>query len=296
MSPAIETMHESASAAPEEIYAYGSAMEEPRRLGDPGGPRLAAYAPEPRQEVPQHGFLDAFQSLLYVITVALFIVTFVAQPFRIPSESMLPTLLVGDFLLVDKQVGPEPGLSPFSPANQVRRGDLIVFHYPVDPALHLVKRVVGMPGDRIHLQDGRVVVNGQTLAEPYAFFKPAAPDTFRDNFPRFSAADPGVDSRWWLQMRTLSQDGDLTIPAGHFFVLGDNRNESEDSRYWGLVSTSAIVGKPFLVYFSLNNPPALGRQMFAAPRRSVAAGGAGAPKADPVPGVVRWSRALHVIR
>ena len=252
-------------------------------------------APHP---VPQHGFLQAFQSLLYVITVALFIITFIAQPFRIPSESMVPTLLVGDFLLVDKQVGPEPALTPFAPANQVHRGDLIVFHYPVDPALHLVKRVVAIPGDRIHLHDGRVVLNGKPIPEPYAIFRPATDDSYRDEFPRFTAADPGIDSRWWIEMRSLVSGGELTIPPGHFFVLGDNRNDSEDSRYWGLVPASAIVGKPFLVYFSLKNPPPVPGETYAAalPGNTAERANIGFAVERPRPALSRWNRVLHVIR
>ncbi|GAC1513486.1 MAG: hypothetical protein NVS1B3_17960 [Candidatus Dormibacteraceae bacterium] len=298
MSPATETMHESVTVitGAEDVGAHGVSEHQLRRLDGPGRP-ASSSGPVARQHTPQHGFLQAFQSLLYVITVAMFILTFLAQPFRIPSESMVPTLLVGDFLLVDKQVGREPFWTPLAPANQVRRGDLIVFHYPVDPTLHLVKRVVGLPGDRLHLKDGRVVVNGQPLAEPYTIFRPAAADTFRDNFPHFTAADPGVDSRWWLEMRTLVHEGDLTIPAGHFFVLGDNRNDSEDSRYWGLVPASAIVGKPFVVYFSLNNAPAVGGQTFAAsrPGQATQSGNAVAEMGVP-PGIARWERAFHIIR
>lgn len=256
--------------------------------------RVSTPPPAP---VPQHGFLQAFQSLLYVITVALFIITFIAQPFRIPSESMVPTLLVGDFLLVDKQIGPEPSLAPFAPANHIHRGDLVVFHYPVDPSMHLVKRVVAVPGDRIHLHDGRVVLNGQPTSEPYAIFRLAAADTYRDEFPRFTSADPGVDSRWWIEMRSLVAGGELTIPPGHYFVLGDNRNDSQDSRYWGLVPTSAIVGKPFLVYFSLNNPPPVPGQSFAAALPGNAAG-RNLTTSFPSRGSSssRWNRVLHIIR
>jgi len=259
--------------------------------------RIRRVSALPPASVPQHGFLQTFQSLLYVITVALFIITFIAQPFRIPSESMLPTLLVGDFLLVDKQVGPEPSPSPFAPANQIHRGDLVVFHYPVDPSMHLVKRVVAVPGDRIHLHDGRVVLNGQPSSEPYAIFRPAAADTYRDEFPRFTSADPGVDSRWWIEMRSLVSGGELTVPAGHFFVLGDNRNDSEDSRYWGLVPTSAIVGKPFLVYFSLNNPPAVpGQSLAAALPGNAASRNLAASTPSHGESVSRWNRVLHIIR
>ena len=288
----------SALEHPAQIPPQSSSAPKP----DSGVTEVVLRSDAPRRAVahdhaPQHGFLQAFQSLLYVITVALFIITFIAQPFRIPSESMVPTLLVGDFLLVDKQVGPEPSLAPFAPANQIHRGDLIVFHYPVDPALHLVKRVVALPGDRIHLHDGRVVLNGHPTAEPFAIFQPAAADSFRDEFPRFTSADPGVDSRWWIQMRSLVSGGELTIPPGHFFVLGDNRNDSEDSRYWGLVPTSAIVGKPFLVYFSLNNPGGSGESFAAAlPGNAGARAQTRGQQASANQGVSRWDRMLHVIR
>jgi signal peptidase I len=268
----------------------------PPEAGD-SSTHIRRVAPPEPAPLPDHGLLHSFQSLLYVITVALFIITFIAQPFRIPSESMLPTLLVGDFLLVDKQVGPEPSHAPFAPANQIHRGDLIVFHYPVVPSLHLVKRVVAIPGDRIHLHDGRVILNGRPISEPYAIFRPAAADNYRDEFPRFTSADPGADSRWWIEMRSLVSGGELTIPPGHFFVLGDNRNDSEDSRYWGLVPASAIVGKPFLVYFSLNNPSAVAGQSFAAalPGNAVHTSFAQSSPA-PAAGFSRWNRVLHVIR
>jgi signal peptidase I len=201
----------------------------------------------------RHSLLQAFQSLLTIVVIALFILTFIAQPYRIPSASMEPTLLVGDFLLVNKEVSTSH-FSALAPAGLIRRGDLIVFHYPVDPALHLVKRVIGLPGDRLRLRDGRVLIDGHALSEPYAVFRPSAPDSYRDDFPRMDRADPAVDSRWWVQMHSLVANGELTIPPDSYFVLGDNRNNSEDSRYWGLVPRAAIVGKPFLIYLSLNEP------------------------------------------
>jgi signal peptidase I len=203
--------------------------------------------------IHHHSMLHAFQSLLYIVVIALFVMTFTMQPFRIPSASMEPTLLVGDFLLVNKEIstGRFPALAP---ANLIRRGDLIVFHYPVDPALHLVKRIVGLPGDRLRLRDGRVWIDGRALSEPYAVYLPSGADSYRDDFPRMDRADPAVDSRWWVQMHSLVANGELTIPPDSYFVLGDNRNNSEDSRYWGLVPRAAIVGKPFLIYFSLKEP------------------------------------------
>ncbi|HEY2737621.1 MAG TPA: signal peptidase I, partial [Thermoanaerobaculia bacterium] len=200
-----------------------------------------------------HGLLPSLQSMLSILAVALFILTFSVQPFRIPSESMEPTLLVGDFLLVEKQVGAESSPHIFAPLGEVHRGDLIVFHFPVDSSMHLVKRVIGVPGDRIRLHQGRAYVNDQPLAEPYAVFQLAPEDSYRDEFPRLDRADPGVDARWWIQMRKLVSGGELTVPPDSYFVLGDNRNDSEDSRYWGFVPRADIVGKPFLIYFSLND-------------------------------------------
>jgi signal peptidase I len=292
MSPAVESgIHTAANAAnpqsavapePDAPCLASEAWEgAPQKLEDvpqPATPSLAseteAAAPQkPAQSVPHlhhhHSLLQAFQSLLYVIVVALFIITFTAQPFRIPSESMEPTLLVGDFLLVDKQVGLEVPPRIFAPSDQIHRGDLIVFHYPVDASLHLVKRVVGLPGDHLRLRDGRVFIDGRPIPEPYAVFRPAAPDSYRDDFPRIASANPGVTSRWWIQMRSLVANGELTIPSDSYFVLGDNRNDSEDSRYWGFVPRDAIVGKPFLIYFSLNlaapTVPSAQAQPYAAP-------------------------------
>jgi signal peptidase I len=211
--------------------------------------RAARVAPASKAH---HGVLATFRSLLEFLIVALFALTFILQPFRIPSESMVPTLRVGDFLMVDKQsYEPEGHLSWLLPPSGIHRGDLVVFHYPVDPSMHLVKRVVAVPGDRIRLKNGRVWVNEKPQKEPYAFYSPAAVDEFRDNFPSLRQADPSLDPNWWMRLRRSVVDGELTVPKGQFFVLGDNRNDSEDSRYWGFVPQRDVVGRPFVVYFSI---------------------------------------------
>lgn len=211
--------------------------------------RAARLAPASKAH---HGVLATFRSLLEFLIVALFALTFILQPFRIPSESMVPTLRVGDFLMVDKQsFEPEGHLSWLLPPSSFHRGDLVVFHYPVDPSMHLVKRVVAVPGDRIRLRHGRVWINEKPLKEPYAFYSPAAVDEFRDNFPSLRQADPNLDPNWWMRLRHSIVDGELIVPQGHLFVLGDNRNDSEDSRYWGFVPDSDVVGRPFVVYFSI---------------------------------------------
>lgn len=197
---------------------------------------------------------EAAASLLRTVVIALFLLTFVLQPLLIPSESMERTLLVGDFLLFNKQVYAPAGpvgrlLMPYRP---IQRGDIVVFHHTQPPLL--VKRVVGIPGDRLRIQDGKVFLNGLALDEPYAAFEPAPPNDFRDNFPARIYTDPEVDPDWWRQMQSLTRDGELTVPAGEYFVLGDNRNHSNDSRYWGFVPQRAVVARPLVIYFSVRRP------------------------------------------
>jgi len=200
------------------------------------------------------GVLPAIQSLMYVMIVALFLMTFTVQPIRIPSASMEPTLLVGDFLLLDRQ-SVSGDSNPWMPATGVARGDVVVFHDPVDdPAVHLVKRVIGIPGDRIHLRDGVVYRNGQPLKEPYAVYREAAANRYRDDFPDLQTMQARVNPNWWIRLRGLVHDGEVTVPADSYFVMGDNRNDSEDSRYWGFVPKAAIVGRPVLIYFSWRQP------------------------------------------
>lgn len=200
---------------------------------------------------------EALASLMRTIVVALFLLTFVLQPFLIPSESMERTLLVGDFLLVNKQIfAPSGGAHSFShflmPYRDVQRGDIVVFHHPDPP--YLVKRVVGIPGDHIRIDAGKVTVNGQPLSEPYVAFEPVAPNQFGENFPTSIYTDPNVDPAWWRELQSLTRNGELVVPAGEYFMLGDNRNHSKDSRFWGFVPRSAIIARPLVIYFSLRRP------------------------------------------
>ncbi len=157
---------------------------------------------------------EALASLLQTVVVALFLLTFLLEPYLIPSESMEHTLLVGDFLLVNKQVYAHPDkLSQWLlPYRDVARGDIVVFHHPHPP--FLVKRVVGIPGDRLRIEDGRVMVNGVVQDEPYAAFEPAASNPFRDEFPARVYTDPEVDPLWWRQMQSLTHNGELVVPPG----------------------------------------------------------------------------------
>lgn len=240
-----------------------------------------------RHPFERHGFLPAVQTLTTIIILAIFIVTFTVQPFRIPSGSMEPTLMVGDFLLVDKQVTASPeDANPLLPSPAIQRGDVIVFHYPLHPEMHLVKRVVGLPGDHLRLRGGHVQIDGRPLAEPYAIYRPAARDRFRDNFPWMESADPEIDSRWWARMRRLVDNGELIVPEGNYFVLGDNRNDSEDSRYWGFVPQSLVVGRPLLIYFSLRRDE----------DDQPVAVASGSELATGMSSFARWRRMLRVVR
>lgn len=201
---------------------------------------------------PHHGAVAMVRSVAEILVVGIFLLTFIVQPTRIPSASMQPTLNVGDMTLVDKRAFADEGTVGrlLLPSTPIRRGDLAVFLYPPDPSRHLVKRIIGLPGDRIRLHDGRVLLNGQPLSERYAVYSPAAADLFRDDFPNLRVADPDVDESWWMTLRRIVSGGEVTVPAHAFFVLGDNRNDSEDSRYWGFVPQANLVGRPLLVYFS----------------------------------------------
>jgi signal peptidase I len=240
-----------------------------------------------RQSLP--AVPDALARLLLLVVVALFLNTFVLQPYVIPSESMERTLLVGDFVLVNKQAYAPAGVLSrgFMPYRDVERGDIVVFHHPRHP--YVVKRVIGLPGDRLHIADGRVTVNGVLLAEPYAAFEPAFSNSFRDDFPATVYSDPNVEPNWWKQMQGLVRDGNLVVPAGEYFVLGDNRNYSDDSRFWGFVSRQQIVARPLVIYFSLSRPSTT--DVHAADDKL----GNDRELSARLQGFARWKRILHVV-
>lgn len=212
--------------------------------------------PPPRRIVADFGtdLISSLQSLMGTVVIAIFVITFIVQAFQIPSESMENTLLVGDYLLVNKLCYGGRGLGDhLMPYQKIERGDVIVFHYPVDPQQHFVKRVIGMPGDRLRMVNKTVFINGKPLDEPYVRFIEPPNNLFRDNFPRTDIPAYGLEGKWWLEMRKLVEDGQLIIPSGHYFVMGDNRDNSQDSRYWGFVPRENIIGRPLLIYWSVKN-------------------------------------------
>lgn len=225
-------------------------MSAPAQTPAPSTPRSHVWHHLPT--VP-----EALASLMRTVVVALFLLTFVLQPFMIPSESMERTLLVGDFVLVNKQIfAPSGGEHSKSrwllPYRDVQRGDIVVFHHSEPP--YLVKRVVGVPGDHIRIVGGKVSVNGVQLNEPYATFEPVAPNQYGENFPTSNYTDFNVDPMWWRDLPTFTRNGELIVPAGEYFMMGDNRNHSKDSRFWGFVPRQEIIARPLVIYFSLRRP------------------------------------------
>jgi signal peptidase I len=194
---------------------------------------------------------EYLESLVVTVILALYGTTFLLQAFKIPSSSMEDTLLVGDHLMVDK-VAYAPGWSwgRLLPYQQIERDHIIIFRHPEDPATYLVKRVIGAPGDHIQLRDKQVFRNGERLPDPWAIHQDARFNEFRDNFPNFTSGAEYQYADWAAELPQHVRDGEVTVPAGHYFVMGDNRDWSADSRYWGFVPRDNIIGKPLLLYWS----------------------------------------------
>ena len=226
-------------------------MNEIETPTDPSVPGTHAIGREKHPD-PDSSGMATLQSLAATVVIAVFVITFAVQAFQIPSESMEKTLLIGDYLLVDKAHYANPGIWKWLlPYKRIERQDIIVFRYPVDPRQHFVKRVVGIPGDHVRLMNKHVFVNGVKLDDDYASFNWTQRDKFRDNFPNGGFFTDKIASKWFIQAQKLVEDGQLIIPEDSYFVLGDNRDDSYDSRYWGLVPADHVVGRPLLIYWSI---------------------------------------------
>ena len=192
------------------------------------------------------------------ILILLFGTTTLVQAFIVPTPSMDPTVLVGDHLLVDKLSYAPPGAlsKHLLPYTDVKRGDVIVFRYPVDISQNYVKRVMGVPGDRIHLENKEVYLNGKKLVEPYVEHIPERHAPYADDFPSLPPAAAGVDYMEEQRAQEMFDhnivNGELVVPPDHYFAMGDNRDDSADSRYWGLVPRDYIIGKPLVIFWSYN--------------------------------------------
>ncbi|MBI2956720.1 MAG: signal peptidase I [Acidobacteria bacterium] len=203
---------------------------------------------------------ESLDSLLVTVILALFGITFVLQAFKIPSSSMEDTLLIGDHLLVNKFIFADTnGSGPaWLPYRDVHRGDIVVFKYPFPPHQHFVKRVIGLPGDRLKIVERVVHINGAPLDEPYKIHRLSARrGGFQDNFPprdqdfAYMVSDPD----WAEAVERWRRGDELLIPPGKYFVMGDNRDNSQDSRYWGFVDRENIIGRPLLIYWSFDGSP-----------------------------------------
>ena len=199
--------------------------------------------PQPRSEYRKSTAREYFESICVAVILALFVRTFVVQAFKIPTGSMENNLLIGDHLLVNKFVfaptltAAEDGVLPIDP---IRRGDIAVFKYPEDPERDFIKRVIGLPGETIEVRNKAVFIDGKPLDEPYVHF----------------LVPPGENGSHDFDVRV--QYGPVTVPEGHYFMMGDNRDNSQDSRYWGFLPRDYVKGKALFVYFSFgeNQPDA----------------------------------------
>lgn len=216
------------------------------------------------EEKPRETTVEFLASLASVLVTGLFIITFVLQAFEIPSSSMEDTLLIGDHVFVNREqlAAPTRWLGPLLPYREIRRGDIVVFLSPEEPGLFVVKRIIGVPGDRIHLRDGDVYRNGQKLVEPWVQHKQLKDKErdsipYRDNFPALPPSEGwGVTSADWINtMQSYVQGEDIVVPKDGYFGMGDNRDVSKDSRYWGFIPRKNVIGRPMFIYWSFTTPP-----------------------------------------
>jgi signal peptidase I len=187
---------------------------------------------------------EYYEALLIAIIFVNFARIFVFQAFKIPSGSMEDNLKVGDHIIVNKFIYGRKSDSPLAkliPIRDVRRGDVIVFRFPEDPQTDFVKRVVGLPGETVVIRDKQVSINGKLLDEPYVVF----------DDPTIYPRQPALPEPY----RSRDQYGPVVVPDGQYFAMGDNRDRSHDSRFWGFVPRSLIKGKAFMVYWSFDGQP-----------------------------------------
>ena len=194
----------------------------------------------------QRGFIAEWT---VTIILLLFATTTLVQAFVIPSASMESSLLIGDHVLVDKLTfAPSgPASKHLLPYREVRRGDVIVFRYPIDISQDYVKRAIGVPGDRIRLVNKQLMLNGHLVNEPYVQHVTPYMDSYRDNFPASPGSSLPPSAVDMLQNHVT--DGEVVVPPGFVFAMGDNRDDSLDSRYWGFVPRQNIVGTPVVIYW-----------------------------------------------
>lgn len=229
-----------------------------------------------KEEVAQHpplkkGFLrDTFESILVTVIMALFGMTFIVQAVKVPTGSMLNTILIGDHLLVNKFIFGQDGLmlDKFTPHRPIRRGDVIVFKYPNEPTTNYVKRVIGLPGETIEVKGNHVFINGKELPEQYVqaaqpmndqnapleilTTKPSPTGASYKVYYSNEVDEPEPDTEKTMLGQKFAVGAPFKIPENSYFAMGDNRDNSQDSRYWGIVPRDHIVGRAWVVYYSMD--------------------------------------------
>ena len=210
------------------------------------------------------GLLDNVKTIVYAGLIAVVIRTFLFEPFNIPSGSMIPTLLVGDYLFVAKfSYGFSHFSFPFSPdlfsgrifGSLPHRGDVVVFRYPPDPSEDYIKRVIGLPGDHVQVRDGQLYINGQEVPRQPAGDYVTDEDGIHMVLRRYREELPGGVSHYLLKATDqgeMNNTGDYVVPPNELFVLGDNRDNSADSRFWGFVPMENLIGKAEVIFFSID--------------------------------------------
>ncbi len=223
---------------------------------DPVATGTDVAVPEERAET----LPESLAGTAFVFVIGLFLTTFLLQNYMIPSASMEKTLLIGDHVMVDRlTLAPQGYPLGLVHYRDIKRGDIIVFvkPNPEEPDLVLVKRAIGLPGDRIHLEHGILFLNGVRQAEPQISMPGQdgdfGEDEYRDNFPRGTLRSP-MTELWMVDLQNYVQNGELVVPPGRVFAMGDNRIGSLDSRFWGFVPRENIMGRPMFVYWSFITP------------------------------------------
>jgi signal peptidase I len=212
---------------------------------------------EKKPEKKKESLPESIAGIAAVLVSGLFIITFMVQAFEIPSESMVKTLLVGDHVFVDRlsPTAKAGYVGPLIPYREIKHGDIIVFLHPKEPGMYVVKRIIGVPGDRIHLRDSKVYRNGEALNEPYVVHSGPSYSPYRDQFPAVAPdGDSNVNPEWPIVMREHLKDGELVVPPDSYFGMGDNRDVSLDSRFWGFIPRENVIGRPLFIYWSFDTP------------------------------------------
>ncbi|HEY2911926.1 MAG TPA: signal peptidase I [Candidatus Angelobacter sp.] len=249
---------------------------------------------EKKPEKKKESLPESIAGIAAVLVLGLFILTFMVQAFEIPSESMVKTLLVGDHVFVDRlsPTAKAGYVGPLIPYREIKHGDIIVFLHPKEPGMYVVKRIIGVPGDRIHLRDSRVYRNGEALNEPYVIHSTGSYSPYRDQFPAVAPdGDSNVNPEWPIVMREHLKDGDLVVPPDSYFGMGDNRDVSLDSRFWGFIPRENVIGRPLFIYWSFDTPKDQYERTSMADRV-----GFFVHVVTHFFGETRWSRMFHLVR